>query len=689
MASPSVTSYHSIYTKVERKRLKYVNKIGVLVALGIGISLSLPSSLSKSPSDINKSAGTGAANSGKSSVATSSFWWSCILGTFIYRAPIIFLAIFLVKLARQFDTTVLFSKHKTLVSQTIHSVLSKKFLVVALYYILSSLLIFLCSYIQNPIPVYLVAKEYRQKDFLNDDFVYFAFSSVFLAVLYSVQHLALQRNRLNLFKYGVAKIRPSILESILKPIPRLIVISLISTFAVSFVFCPAFYYLFGAGRFIYRLNWLTLVIVGLDTELHSTGFASKWQIAKQILWCSFHVILSWELINHYYNVYSSIGCLDGKKSISSYSSDPLNTLISGLRDYSNELTRLTAFQELAYISTTTMNDDVIKLRHAIYNANSNKFGPIWSIIFEECSLIIRETCLRVNYRSVSDLNRQQQHTKEQLQNSANAAAVLAARSISNVSASEKTDIFGNSTAAATSQKTNSIGMKRYSENSPSPTTVPAKDKPHKETPKNVLFTYVGIIRSHFNTFYTQLNKLGAKTVLPPIFKSIYTLYHTKYIQFRDEIISTPIGIVFRVSLKRDCESRIIDPITFGNAVISVSHLLIRANEEDRRGAIQNHDIADVLTLLERPIRAMNNYTELLPPSIDLSSLQRKSLELSKQHLIALLHDLSIKEFFDICVKYNSKLNDLILSPRVFKLAKRVIDAAIAQRSSKSYTTTYR
>ena len=42
-----------------------------------------------------------------------------------------------------------------------------------------------------------------------------------------------------------------------------------------------------------------------------------------------------------------------------------------------------------------------------------------------------------------------------------------------------------------------------------------------------------------------------------------------------------------------------------------------------------------------------------------------------------LHDLSMHEFYEICIRFNGKLNDLILTPRTYKLVKWVIDKEIA------------
>lgn len=674
----AITTYHSIFAKVQSKRLRFVNKLSILLAIAISITFSILTSRGVSDAKVVSGSSVGSVGGGSGSGGGGSaaphfgarhpFLWNCILATFVYRGPILFASIFLVKQSREIDSTVSFTKHKTLASQAFHTVLSPRFLRVAVYYVLLASLVYLVSYIDMPVEIYSIAKEYRQKDFINDNLVVFLFNAAFIGVCYAFQHLTFQRNRLRLFKYGAGHLKPTLLN-VFFPIPRLIAISAVISVFVTVVALPFVFYFLGARQLIYKLNWIPMFILGLDTRVHPTSFGSKWAIVLQSTWTSFHCVLSWEILNHLFNLYMSIGCLDGKKPISTYSSDPLNTLISGLRDYDHEFTRFTAFQELSYLSTvaaTEDNFDIIKLRTSIFNAHS-KYGNFYNTIFEECSLVIRETCLRVNYRSESDLEKlqQTQHAYPLL------STVDAASPVASLTAS--TSIFGNSNLNKSEKleemkKFDKPNSSTISKSVPFKTGVPSVDK------------YVELGNTYLNTFLNILNQYSSTTVLPPIIKSIHSNYYAKFQIFKDEFLSTTIGVVFRITLNRDCESRVIDPIIFGNAIISISNLLCRAIEEDKKGTIQNHQIADVLTLLERPIRAMNNYTESLPQSIDLSLRQRQNPKLIHRHLIALLHDLSIKEFFDICIKYNSKLNDLVLSARVFKLAKRVIDAAIAQRS---------
>ena len=97
--------------------------------------------------------------------------------------------------------------------------------------------------------------------------------------------------------------------------------------------------------YIYKSFILIILIFRLDSDIIPNNNTSWITIFTVELFVVF-IILSWEVVNHVFNVYATIGCLDGNKPISSYSTDPLNCLLSGLRDVdpNYQLSRLTAFQ---------------------------------------------------------------------------------------------------------------------------------------------------------------------------------------------------------------------------------------------------------------------------------------------------------------------------------------------------------
>ncbi|KAK6464878.1 nuclear envelope protein [Scheffersomyces coipomensis] len=648
----TVGNYQSYFNKVLKKRLKYVNNIAIIIAVVFSITLNIP---------------------------FGQFWWNLLYTTF--RSPIIFVSLFLIKQSRTKFSVVEYTKHKTLSSQIYYSIFSITFLKNSLFYILSSYFVFFIYIFQLPFwsQYYLVSKEYRKKPEINDEWIFYWYFPLVLSLLYSGQHIVFQRNRLN-FQYGSSnKIKPD--NVLLAKVPKLIGGSIGLNLIITFS-SPIIYWIL--KPIIYKSNFLIILLFGLDPTIPK--FNLSFTTFLSISYLSYHVILGWELMNHVFNVYSTIGCLDGKKPISTYSSDPINTLLSGLRnvDVNYQLSRLTAFQELAYISSSD-DAEAVKLRQAIYNARSRR-GFIWPAILDECSLVIKETTASINYRSASDLKVLKQHQltiKEELKKSTGYSK-----------SSDDSDIFGNSIYVSSSAPSSSgispattSTVKQYiPDSSKNPTSLEAKilgSKAYKTFESQVIIPLKAFIVSVLDNNAAKSTNKSKNPLISNLKQSIekLTIIINKYNQ---KFLSTYVGVLFRITLKRDTETRVINAVNFGNAVIAISNLLIHSIEDDKNGIITDSNICEILNLLEKPIRATNNYIEFLPASIYLTDFQkqRENKKLINNHLIGVLHDLVMSEFFQICVKFNYKLNDLVLNARTYKLAKWVIDVAIADQQSQ-------
>ncbi|KAK6458323.1 nuclear envelope protein [Scheffersomyces xylosifermentans] len=636
--APNPSTYQSYFGKVLAKRLRYVHNINVLVAISASITLRIP---------------------------YGQFWWN-LLFTFVYRAPVIFVALLLIKQARAKFSTVEYSSHKTLGAQIYHTLFSVQYLKNTIFYLLSGYFIHLIFIFQLPFAYdyYSLSKEYRKNPLINDEWVFYWFYPLFLSGFYSAHHLIFQRNRLN-FQYGASKLRPE--DSLLSKVPSLFRNALALNIIVA-ILAPIAY--LAVKPVIYKSNIVLILILGLDTSIPS--FNVSWSTLFSISFLTYHILLAWEFVNYAFNVYATIGCLDGKKPISTYSADPINTLLSGLRNVDPEyqLSRLTAFQELSYIATTN-DPEGVKLRTAIYNARSRR-GFIWPAILDECSLIIKETTARVNYRSASDLKvlKQNQLTiKEELRSSSSSKHV------------DESDIFGNSILGSPSKSPLTQNtLRNYSEIDTKKNTSPSifNNKWYKFADTQFFIPLKAALSSALDVNSSN-NK--AHPIIIKLRKAIESITK-QYKVYNDRFLSTNIGIFFRTTLKRDTESRVINAVNFGNATIAISNLLMHSIEEDKNGTITNSHICDVLNLLEKPIRATSNYTDYLPDSVFLSGAQKRDKRLTKNHLIAVLHDLAMSEFYQICIKFNYKLNDLVLNARAYKLAKWVIDVAIADQQQQ-------
>ncbi|KAG2731477.1 hypothetical protein G9P44_005893 [Scheffersomyces stipitis] len=636
--SPTKAStYQSYYGKVSAKRLRYVHNINILISLLISVSLAIP---------------------------YGHFWWNLLL-SLLFRGPVIFLSLLLIKSSRMKFSTVEYSSYKTLGSQIYNSLFSVQFLKVSIFYVLSSYFIHFVYIFQLSFKYdyYLLSKEYRVNPLINDEWIFYWFYPLFLALFYSAHHSVFQRNRLD-FRYGTSKLKPE--DSLLARWPSLFGNAVALNVFVA-ILAPVAYLV--VKPIIYKSNILLILILGLDTSI--PPFNVSFSTLLSLSFLSFHILLAWEFVNYAFNVYATIGCLDGKKLISTYSADPINTLLSGLRnvDPDHQLSRLTAFQELAYIATTN-DPEGVKLRTAIYNARSRR-GFIWPAILDECSLIIKETTARVNYRTTSDmkvLKQNQLSIKEEL------GSFYSSRNV------EESDLFGNSVLGTpTSTPSVPSKLKSYSELEPKkPVTASIWDSKYAKLANTQIVTPIKSFL--ISVLDVDANKKNTNPIIAKL-RSLSESISKQYTIYNERFLSTNVGIFFRTTLKRDTESRVINAVNFGNAVIAISNLLMHSIEEDKNGTIGNSHICDVLNLLEKPIRATSNYTDFLPASVYLSAVQKRDKRLTKSHLIAVLHDLAMSEFYQICIKFNYKLNDLVLNARAYKLAKWVIDVAIADQQS--------
>lgn len=622
MESSKAYNYQYIFNKVLNKRLKYVLNVNLIWAIILSVIYNLMPF-----------------TNGSSSIGSSFLSLLCV------KLPVFLIALTVIRQLRKQHLIVDYSNHKTLGAQIYYSIISSNFLINWFGYYVSNFLIYSILLFFNfdfTFDYYLLSKEYRRYPLINDEWVYFWYNVAFVSFFYTCNQLIFQRQRLN-FQFGVKRNNPE--NYLFRHLPFLLGNSFgLNLFII--VLTPLSYWVL--KYYIYKSFTLVSLILGLDTAVPPLNISINTFI--KLGYCSFFLILSWEVVNHTFNVYATIGCLDGKKPISTYSSDPIQCLLSGLRDVDPkfQLSRLTAFQELAYLSTSS-DKDAIKLKLQLFSTRSKKTN-VWPAIFEECSLIVQETTDRINYRSSGDL-------------AALKAVQLGIKNDINVGFKKDNDIFGNSFISSPIKSPEVI--KKYQ-----PESNEQSKKPNNKWVELFNQQIIMPVKSIITTFNIKIFK-------PNGIKFDYSKYLKTYFEFKNKFLETSLGFFFRTTLKRDGESRVINPVNFGNAIISISNLVQYSTEEGI-----NDDVCKLLNLLEHPIRASTNYIDYLPASIYLTPYQKETSNYKRNLLIGILHDLAIHEFYQICIKFNGKLNDLILTPRTYKLAKWVIDKEIAIQQEK-------
>ncbi|KAI5962778.1 NDC1 [Candida theae] len=615
-----INEYHRIFSKVFNKRLKYVLNVNIILSILMTIVLDLPFHR----------------------LLSLRFLLSIVL-----KVPVYFLALTLIRQARVRFSTVNYSNQKTLGLQIYHSLLSNQYLEVTSFHILSALFVYGVFIFNLPFTFdfYLISKEYRKSPLLNDEWVYYWVCPFIVGALYSANQLVFQRNRIP-FEYGHNRNSPQ--SSLFAHLPQALGNALGLTILIS-IASPALYW--GCKSYLYR-SLIVLRLFGLDNSLPE-GSTTLYTYLK-LAFLTYVLVLNWELENHLFRVYATIGCLDGKKPISSYSKDPLNCLLKGLRDVapSHELSRLTAFQELAYIATTSEKEG-LRLRLAIFSARSKK-EKLWPALYEECSLVIREVNGQINKRSTRDMK----------------ALISWEKDVDTGFKRRKDDnIFGNSFTSSL-----------LDEGGKSATNSKATSESN----------WVGYVRSEVIAPVVKVISPYLPQHVSSYFTSSLTSFKTKEGQkidavaseFRKQFLESVFGVLFRVTLKRDCESRVRNPANFGNAVIAVSNIIQRSVVEDSLNVVTSADIGSTLNLLEKSIRISTNYTDQLPASVFVGSSK------SKFHLISDLNNLEYHEFYNTCIQFSGLLNELNLSPKASELAKWVIDIAIAEKEQHSNRSVY-
>ncbi|GEQ66666.1 hypothetical protein JCM33374_g329 [Metschnikowia sp. JCM 33374] len=627
-------SYEHYFSQTLGRRMRYVNKICFLVAIFASVVLGVP---------------------------YGGFWWN--LFDSLYRVPLLFGAFWVVKMARSGNSTVEFSPAKSLAEHVAGMFFRGGFFASLASFCASSGVFFSVFLLQLPLlsQYYVLAKEFRVKPAVNDAWVYFWFHAFYVAVMYTLQHTTFQRNLLSI-PIGTPRVNP---EAELFSRPA----TLVGTAAFFTGFCslsaPLVYIL--VRPLMYKFNWVVLTVFSLDTALPPLHIG--WCTYVNVTFASFVLFLAWEVVNHVYNTYAIIGCLDGKSLICSRSPDPLATLLSGLRDVdpAHQLSRATAFQELAYV-TSAPSDFCVKARNSIFNTQPRASLSVSDII-NECSLVIRNTASRVNYRSNADM--------DALKNED-----LFPKDPQTNIASTDVFIFGNS-HDTTSNDTTQFAV--------SATSSPLKRSDAFDAVKpsrlGGVVTKFKLWEKLVATVWTPLKKYADSLYRPATLRQKQqiqkntTAWKAQLAQFHQRFLASGVGFLFRNTPKRDAESRVLNWAVYGNAVIALSGLLTRAVEEDRSGAVTNLHISEVLNILEWPIRSCANYTDVLPASVYVTPAAKNT----NNTVVTLMHDVTMHEFFQLCVKYNYKLNDLSLSSRTFKLAKRVIDVSIAQQQKRDKT----
>ncbi|KAH3687712.1 hypothetical protein WICPIJ_001296 [Wickerhamomyces pijperi] len=301
------------------------------------------------------------------------------------RAIPIAVGFFLLACLKKYSLHVDFLGYKTLSSQILGQLANKNFLLTLAFYWVSAFLYFFTLHgaLFSDLKIKDIPLKH-QYPLLNDQFVFLYYLCFFIALIYSLQHSVLDRDRL-VFRYGYFHQHPR--DSLIRDIPSIVSGSIIYT-GISTVL-GSIVYLF-VRHYVYDILFVVLnPFYALNTNYPSLSISLFFYLKLTAV--GFFLVLSWEVLNAGFNAYLSIGCLHRGNTLSELSKDPLMTLLTGLRS-EKPFAKLTAFQELAYISKSNDQEG----REAIYNRN-NRRDVVWRDILTECEKVIKQNNSNINF----------------------------------------------------------------------------------------------------------------------------------------------------------------------------------------------------------------------------------------------------------------------------------------------------
>ncbi|CEP63699.1 Ndc1p LALA0_S09e00518g [Lachancea lanzarotensis] len=389
---------------------------------------------------------------------------------------------------------------------------------------------------------------------------------------------------------------------------------------------------------------LPLCTLYLAREESGLSVAFLWKIAASTM-LSFTL---WDFVNLTFSAYLSIGCLHKGKPISSLSSTPMETLVTGLSS-KKPFTKLTAFQEISFRATSPD----IQLRLPIYHTRY-KNVYVWPSILKECIATINETNVNVatfmkglerqedNYRTTKRIEK-----TEFLEDAYGQDGLFGNDFV--ITTSSQSRIPGtpepNSSELTHRIKVqnNNVFAKNHSLQFSSPfqfsNAANNRILTHQTTITNVLYDCIKKSRKAFVDFFFP-------------------------VQNSDSTAQISSFELWRISKKMQAEKLAPLPVCHAECAVSLMALLIKSLKEDPKGAVVS-SVGEVLKVLERSVGSLGAFAEWNDSQIN--------KDVIVPDVVTILYDLSINAFLEVVLNYNELLNDVYLDDDVVKLSKWVLE----------------
>lgn len=393
---------------------------------------------------------------------------------------------------------------------------------------------------------------------------------------------------------------------------------------------PILYWVFKDILFNVGMYPLVLVL-GLNSSQGQRSWSMSMFLSDTFV--NVVVFLTLTVLTYLYNAYTTVGCLVVDKPISSYSETPFTALVDGLNDVDHPLARITAFQELLYMATTPN----IKTRQMLYKPEC------WVVVLDIFGFVLSNAAKSAR----ADL------PKSPLNEERSKKVAAQASIFGNLSAYKNTFDDGKLDTKLDAAATDDITVVKKGDASDLFKKSQVENKP--KTPNLVAAT----LTKYVNAFETSLNNLVVE-------------YQKKLGEALIQGTSTPQAKLVHSTLMSlhsfffgnahyQAQRRVQNKYIIELCVEALAELLIHCKGEDPRDVVLDN-LTETLILLAKVYKGTSQFIKNYPSE--------------QENAITELNQLTIKCFYKLVVFHNSSLNDLILPPEVFKLAKWCTDLAV-------------
>ncbi|KAG0677615.1 hypothetical protein C6P42_000779 [Pichia californica] len=640
-SSPNIKTYKSIFDKVFHNRMNFYHRLAAIISTIILLALYLPSKNGK-------------------------------VIFLLIKFIILFIGYYVLQQARILTITTESSKSSNQFQKLISLFCSHNIYILGGAFLLNSIFFSTIIYSQADLSLsyYIETPTRTIKPFVNDNFSFFCFFTLASSIIYTLNFVLAEKYILHI---PIGRYRQEPVDY-LKNLPhmKILILSILKSI-LSNLLIPLIYHIIFRNIFFKTFLKPLVFFSDLNYQLPRSDFNFSIYFKLSFYLCL--QFLSYDILNEIFNAYSLVGCLVVKKPISHYSETPFQTLLTGIKDYKNPLVRLTAYQELVYLSTSLELQD----RQIFYRADN------WNLILAEFFFVLTNSARSARSDLPKVESKELLRKETEKQNIKKQASIFG--NLNNVN-NNKTSNFDfdfdtdtNKIDTKTNENVNDVTVIKHNNESAifkQPEFIEEKiselEVKYSSLAASILSSSEKIIQKakllldeNINLKKTKDNFNANKPNKLTISYQLNLIY-TDLVNFIRYFF---IGDIYEQSNKRIPNKEIV-----GFSMVTLTEMLLHAKIEDKNNTV-NGTLTESLTLLTKVYKGTAEFLNNPPTDI---------IENRSQCSIMILNELSISCFFKLVVYYNNILNDLLLPPEVFKLAKWCTDMALEQQREQTLTT---